>query len=77
MGIYCKNYKMHTEWTHSKKLVLVSARKVKAKSICTKYLTDRMCFDKINKEYDLEMLVKVFSLLIHVIKERGELLPQV
>ena len=53
MGIYCKNYKMHTEWTHSKKLVLVSARKVKAKSICTKYLTDRMCFDKINKEYDL------------------------
>ena len=62
MGIYCKNYKMHTEWTHSKKLVLVSARKIKAKSICTKYLTDRMCFDKINKEYDLEMLVKQFFL---------------
>ena len=62
MGIYCKNYKMHTEWTHSKKLVLVSARKIKAKSICTKYLTDRTCFDKINKEYDLEMLVKQFFL---------------
>ena len=39
MDIYCKNGKKHTECTHPKKLVLISDRKVKAKSEYAKCLT--------------------------------------
>ena len=34
----------------------------KAKSKCAKFLTDRTFLDKINNEYDLEQLVKLFFL---------------
>ena len=46
----------------SKKLVLISDQKAKAKSKRAKYLTDRTFFDKINNEHDLEELVKHFFL---------------
>ena len=51
MDIYYKNCK--TYW--------ISHKNAKAKSKCTKCLTDRMFFDKINK-CDLEQLVKHFFL---------------
>ena len=54
MDIYYKNFKKHTEYTHPKKLVLISNKKAKAKLKCAKCLTDRPFFDIINDEYDLE-----------------------
>ena len=54
MHIYCKKCKKHTECRHPKKLILISDKKAKAKSKCTKCFTDRTFFDKINDEYDLE-----------------------
>ena len=77
MGIYCKNCKNHTEYTHPKILVLISNNKRKVKSKCNKCLTDRTLFDKINEEYDLEELVKQFSLLMYFIKEHKDLLREV
>ena len=63
MDIYCKNCKKHTGCTHpKKKLVLISDKKAKVKSKCTKYLTDRTFFDQTNDEYDVEQLVKHFCL---------------
>ena len=49
-------------YTSKKKLVLISDKKAKAKSKCTKYLTDRTFFDQTNDEYDVEQLVKHFCL---------------
>ena len=46
----------------SKKLVLISDKKAKAKPKCAECLTDRTFFDKINNEHDLEQLVKAFFL---------------
>ena len=60
MNIYCKNCKNPTECTHPKKLVLMSDKKAKSK--CAKCLTGRTFLDKINNEYDLEQLVKLFFL---------------
>ena len=62
MKIYCKNCKKYGECIHQKILVLVSNKKAKAKSKCTKCVTDRTFFDKINDEYGLEHLVKHFFL---------------
>ena len=62
MDIYCKNCKKHTEWTHPKKLVLISDKKAKAKSKCAQCLTNITFSAKINDEYDLEQLVKHFFL---------------
>ena len=45
----CKNCKKHTECTHPKKMVLISGKKARTKSKCTKCLTDRTLFDKILK----------------------------
>ena len=52
----------HTESTHAKILVLISNKKAKVKSKCAECLTDRTFFDKINDQYELEQLVKHFSL---------------
>ena len=60
MQIYYKNCKKHTQCTHPKILVLISNKKEKVKSKCAEYLTYRTFFDKINDEYDLEQLVKLF-----------------
>ena len=46
----------------SKKLVLISDKKAKAKPKCAECLTERTIFDKINNEHDLEQLVKHFFL---------------
>ena len=44
----------------SKKLVLISDKKAKAKPKCAECLNERTFFDKINNEHDLEQLVKHF-----------------
>ena len=62
MDIFCKNYKKYTECTHQKILVSMSNKKAKVKSKCLECLTDRMLFDKINYEYELQQLVKHFFL---------------
>ena len=71
MDIYCKNCKKHTECTHPKRIDFnIRQKKAKVKSKCSKCLTDRTFFDKINDEYDLEQLIKhFFSLLMYVIKQ--------
>ena len=53
-------------------MVLISDKKVKAKSKFAKFLTDRSFFNKINDKYDLEQLVKHFFSLMYVIKEHGD-----
>ena len=52
----------HTECTHPKILVLISNKKANVRSKCTECLTDRMFFNKINDDYELEQLVKHFFL---------------
>ena len=71
MDIYCKKCKKHTECTHPKGTGFnIRQKKTKVKSKCSKRLTDRTFFDKINDEYDLEQLIKhFFSLLMYVIKQ--------
>ena len=56
MQICCKNCKRHTGNTFQKKkkLVLISKNKVKGKSKCAIYLTERTLTHKIENEYDLE-----------------------
>ena len=60
MDIYCKNCRKCTECTHPKILVLISNKKAKARSKCAECLTDRTFFDKINDDYELELLRKYF-----------------
>ena len=48
--------------THPKILVLISNKKAKVKLQCGECLTNRMFFDKINDEYELEQFVKHFFL---------------
>ena len=46
MDIYCKNCKKHTEFTHSKKIMLISDKKAKAKSKYAECFTDRTFLNK-------------------------------
>ena len=67
MQIYCENCKKHTESTHPKILVLIWNKKAKLKSKCAECLTDRMFFDKINDEYELEQLIKLFFFFFYCV----------
>ena len=58
MHIYCKKYKKHTSNTFPKNLVLISKNKIKGKSRCTIYLTERFFIDEI--EYDLESALEMY-----------------
>ena len=69
MDIYCKNCRKRTQYTHPKKLVLISDKKIKTKSECPECLAD-----KIYDEYDLEQLVKHVFLLMYFIKEHVDFL---
>ena len=52
MDIYCKKCKKHTSSTFPKKLVLILKNKIKGKSRCAIFLTERTFIDEI--EGDLE-----------------------
>ena len=60
MHIYCKNCKKHTGNTFSKKLVLVSKNKIKGKSKCVIWLTERTFIHEIEYKYDLESKLEIY-----------------
>ena len=60
MHIYCKNCKKKTSNTFPKKLVPISKCKIKGKSKCAIFLTERTCIDERGDEYDLESELEVY-----------------
>ena len=60
MHIYCENCKKNTGNTFPKKLVLTAKNKIKGKSKCAIYLTERTFIDEIEEEYDLESELEVY-----------------
>ena len=58
MLIYCKNCKKYTSNTFPKKLLLVSKNKIKRKSRCALFLTERPFIDEL--EYDLENALEIY-----------------
>ena len=58
MHIYCKKCKNHTGNTFTKKIVLISINKIKGKSRCAIFLTERAFIDEI--EYDLENALEIY-----------------
>ena len=59
MHIYCKKCKKHTSDIFPKKLTLISKNKIKGKSKCAIFLTERTFIDKIEDEYDLESKLEI------------------
>ena len=60
MHTYCKNCKKHRGNTFPKKLILISKNKIKGKSRCTIFLTERTFIDEIEGEYDLESKLEIY-----------------
>ena len=60
MHIYCKKCKKDTSNTSPNKLVLITKNKIKEKSKCAVFLTERTFTDKIEDEYDLESELEVY-----------------
>ena len=58
MHICCKKFKKHTSNTFSKKLALISKNKIKGKSRCSIFLTERSFIDEI--KYDLENALEIY-----------------
>ena len=63
MHIYCKKCNKHTSNTYPKKIVLVSKDKIKGKSKCAIYLTERTFIDEIegDLERELEIYLQFFT----------------
>ena len=59
MQIYCSKRKKHTYNACPKTLVLISKNKIKGKSKCAIFLTERTFIDKIEDEYDLESKLEI------------------
>ena len=59
MRLYCKKCKRHTSNTFPKKLVLVSNNKIKGKSRCFIFLTERSFIDEVQN--DLEIYLQFFT----------------
>ena len=57
MHMYCKKCKKYTSNTFPKNLVLISKNKIKGKSKCAIFLTERSFIDEI--EYDLESALEM------------------
>ena len=58
MHFYCKKCNKHTSNTFPKKLISVSKNKIKGKSKCAIYLTERTFIDEI--EGDLEIGLEIY-----------------
>ena len=52
--MYCKNCKKLTGNTFTKKLILISKKKIKGKSKCAISLTERIFIHEIEGKYDLQ-----------------------
>ena len=60
MHIYCKKCNKHTGNTFPKKLILISKNKIKGKSKCTIFLTEKTFIDEIEGKYDLESELEMY-----------------
>ena len=60
MYIYCKKCKKHTSNTFPKTLALISKTKIKGKSKCAIYLTEKTFIEKTENVYDLESELEVY-----------------
>ena len=60
MHIYCKKCNKHTGNTFSKKIILISENKIKRKSRCAIFLTERTFLDEIEGKYDLESELEIY-----------------
>ena len=58
MRLYCKKCERHTSNTFPKKQVLVSNNKIKGKSRCFIFLTERSFTDEV--QYDLESALEIY-----------------
>ena len=58
MRIYCKKCKRYTSNTFPKKIALISNNKIKGKSSCFVFLTERSFIDGI--QYDLESALEIY-----------------
>ena len=60
MHMYCKNWKKHRGNTFPKKLVLISKNKIKGKSKCAIFLTERTFIHEIEDKYGLESELEIY-----------------
>ena len=58
MCLYCKKCKTHTSNTSPNKLVLISSNKIKGKSRCFIFWTERSFIDEV--QYDLERALEIY-----------------
>ena len=58
MHIYCKKCNKHTSNTFPKKIILISKNKIKGKTKCAFFLTERTFIDKM--EGDLESQLEIY-----------------
>ena len=79
MHMYCKNCKKHTFNAFPKKLVLTSKNKIKGKSKCAIFLTERTFIHKIEGKHKLASELEIYLLILmtDVIKEHEDLLHEV
>ena len=63
MHIYCKKCNKHTGNTYPIKIILISKDKIKGKSKCAIYLTERAFIDEIegDLERELEIYLQFFT----------------
>ena len=61
MYMYCKNCKKHTGNTFPKKLVLISKKKIKGKSKCAIFLTERTFINDNDLENEIEIYLQFFT----------------
>ena len=79
MHMYCKNCKKQKGDTLTKKLILISKNKIKWKSKCAIFLTERTFIHELEDKYGLESELEIYLQLFNdcVIKEQGDLLCKV
>ena len=58
--MYCKNCKKHTGNSFPEELVLISNNKIKGKSKCGIYLTERTFIHEIEDKYGLESELEIY-----------------
>ena len=79
MHMYSKNCKKQKGDTLTKKLILISKNKIKWKSKCAIFLTERTFIHELEDKYGLGSELEIYLQLFNdcVIKEQGDLLCKV
>ena len=60
MHIYCKNCKKHTGNTFPKTIISISKNKIKGKSKCATFLTERTFIHHIEGKYSLDSKLEIY-----------------